>query len=118
MATCEQNGHIYGHDAACVFCGEDRPKNQPHGPVSERFMRHHYGASRGAEEVASHAAIENARRYVRLPTVDADSKRIISALLAELEHDLCERCRLNPSRVCIGCATFADDIQRTRTEGK
>lgn len=85
MATCEQNGHIYGHDAACVFCGEDRPKNQPHGPVSERFMRHHYGASRGAEEFDSHAAIENARRYVRLPTVDADSKRIISALLAALK---------------------------------
>lgn len=23
-----------------------RPENPPHGPVSERFMRHHYGAKR------------------------------------------------------------------------
>ena len=25
---------------------------------------------------------------------------------------LCERCHLNPSRVCLGCATFAEDLQR------
>jgi hypothetical protein len=23
-------------------------KDKPHGPVSERFMRHHYGAAKGA----------------------------------------------------------------------
>ena len=25
------------------------------------------------------------------------------------EAGLCERCTLNPSRVCLGCATFAED---------
>ena len=25
-------------------------KDRPHGPVSERFMRHHYGARRGAPD--------------------------------------------------------------------
>lgn len=85
MANCEGQGHIYGPGGGCIFCGGPHPENPPHGPVSERFMRRHYGASRGAEGLASPEAIENARRYLRLPTVDADSKRIIAALLAELE---------------------------------
>lgn len=21
MATCDQNGHLYGHEGACMFCG-------------------------------------------------------------------------------------------------
>ena len=25
---------------------------------------------------------------------------------------MCERCHLNPSRVCLGCATFTEDLQR------
>lgn len=78
MASCEQNGHIYGHEGVCVFCRGARPP-KPHGPVSERFMRHHYGASRGHD--MSSEAVENARRYISLPTVDSDSKRIILALL-------------------------------------
>lgn len=48
---------------------------KPHGPVSERFMRHHYGAAKGAttEEVTLLASeytqlVKDARRYQWLRT--------------------------------------------------
>lgn len=45
--NCASLGHLFGHERKCMFCGEPQPEwteNPPHGPVSERFMRHHYGA--------------------------------------------------------------------------
>jgi hypothetical protein len=54
-------------------------------------------------------------------TIDRAEKaeRERDSLLTELEQSLCERCRLNPRQVCIGCAMFADDLQKTKAaEGK
>jgi hypothetical protein len=70
MANCEQDGHIYGHSGACVFCGSANPTRE--------------------------AAIDNARRYVKLPTVDADSKRIIMGLLERIDGCRCD---------CVNCVT-------------
>jgi hypothetical protein len=41
-------------------------------------------------------AIENARRYVKLPTVDSDSKRIIAGLLEKIDGCRCD---------CVNCVT-------------
>ena len=75
-ASCERDGHIYGHGGVCVFCGFAKPTRE--------------------------AAIENARRYVKLPTVDADSKRIIAGLLAVIALEGC-RCD------CVNCCTGNHD---------
>lgn len=61
--------------------------------------------------VAPAAMVEQFDRVV------ASARRAL-AEAAPLADGICERCRINPSQVCIGCATFADDIHKNKTEGK
>jgi len=41
----------------------------------------------------------------RIQALEAENTTLRSQLV-------CQRCRMNPACVCVGCATFAEDLKR------
>jgi hypothetical protein len=103
-ATCETNGHIYGVGAVCVFCGAPRPENPPHGPVSEKFMRHYYGASgAGPADAGSHERLIELEKRIRPKHEYCSSNG----------ESLCRDQKLPEARSCSGCNRWrwADELK-------